>query len=81
MRANWPFFASTLDAIAVSLAQADMAIASKYAALSTEQRLFHRIALGHARAVRAVRKILDQPGVLEPCVDACAVDRAPESLR
>jgi phosphoenolpyruvate carboxylase len=66
MRAKWPFFASTLDAIAVSLAQADMRIAAKYAQLADDRRLFHRVALGHARAVRAIRKILDQPGVLPP---------------
>ncbi|MBX3228466.1 MAG: phosphoenolpyruvate carboxylase [Labilithrix sp.] len=68
MRARWPFFATTLDAIAVALAQADVAIAAKYAALATpeERRLFLRIALGHARAVRAVSAILGQPGVLAP---------------
>lgn len=67
MHASWPFFASTLDAIAVSLAQADMAIASKYASLAQKEdrRLFHRIALGHARAVHAIRAIFDQPGVLD----------------
>jgi phosphoenolpyruvate carboxylase len=66
MHANWPFFASTLDAIAVSLAQADMPVASKYAALAKHRWLFHRVALGHGRAVRAIMKILDQPGVLDP---------------
>ena len=66
MRARWPFFASTLDAIAVSLAQADIRIAAKYAQLAEDRRLFHRVALGHGRAVRAVRRILGQPGVLAP---------------
>ena len=32
MRAEWPFFATTLDAVAVSLATADMDIAGRYAA-------------------------------------------------
>ena len=66
MRARWPFFASTLDAIAVSLAQADIPIAWKYAKLAADRRLFHSVALGHGRAVRAVRQILDQPAVLPP---------------
>lgn len=66
MREKWPFFASTLDAIAVSLAQADIPIAAKYAALADDRRLFHRIALGHGRAVRALRRIFDLPGVLPP---------------
>jgi phosphoenolpyruvate carboxylase len=66
MRAKWPFFASTLDAIAVSLAQADMRIAAKYAMLAEDRRLFHRVALGHGRAVRAIERILGHPGVLAP---------------
>ena len=55
------FFASTLDAIAVSLAQSDIRIAAKYAALAEERdrRLFHRVALGHGRAVRALKRIFD----------------------
>lgn len=70
MRAEWPFFATTLDAIAVSLAQADMRVAARYADLledrTTARRLFMRIALDHGRAVRAVRHILDRPGPLDP---------------
>ena len=68
MRAEWPFFASTLDAIAVSLAQSDIRIAAKYAALAEDRdrRLFHRVALGHGRAVRALKRIFDLPGVLAP---------------
>jgi len=70
MRARWPFFASTLDAIAVSLATADMDIARRYAALTRDQsigqRLFTKIALDHGRAARAVRLILDQDDVLAP---------------
>jgi phosphoenolpyruvate carboxylase len=70
MRAEWPFFATTLDAIAVSLAQADMAVAARYADLLDDRtlarRLFIRIALDHGRAVRAVRHILDRPGPLDP---------------
>jgi phosphoenolpyruvate carboxylase len=70
MRRGWPFFASMLEAVAVSLAQADMRIAARYAELCDDRalgrRLFKRIALGHGRAVRAVRIILERPGPLEP---------------
>jgi phosphoenolpyruvate carboxylase len=68
MRREWPFFASMVDAIAASLAQADMLIAARYADLcedrAVRRRLFMRIALGHARAVRAVRLILERPTLL-----------------
>ena len=70
MREAWPFFASTLDAVAVSLATADLDIAGRYAALVEDdevaRRLFRKIALDHGRAARAVRQILDQPSVLAP---------------
>ncbi|MCW5831506.1 MAG: phosphoenolpyruvate carboxylase [Labilithrix sp.] len=70
MRKEWPFFASTLDAIAVSLAQADMVVASRYADLCEDvalaRRLFRRIALDHGRAVRAIRTIFERPDALEP---------------
>ena len=68
MHKDWPFFASTLDAVAVSLATADMAIAQRYAELvpdrAAARRLYRMIALDHGRAVRAVRTILDQQTVL-----------------
>ncbi len=68
MRDAWPFFASTLDAVAVSLATADMDIARRYAALVDDQdaarRLFFKIALDHGRAERAIMQILDRPSVL-----------------
>ncbi len=70
MREAWPFFASTLDAVAVSLATADMDIAAHYASLvdddAVARRLFRKIALDHGRAERAVMTILDQPSVLAP---------------
>lgn len=70
MHASWPFFASTLDAVAVSLATADMDIARRYAGLVDDQdaarRLFFKIALDHGRAERAVMLILDRPTVLAP---------------
>ncbi|HVH48065.1 MAG TPA: phosphoenolpyruvate carboxylase [Labilithrix sp.] len=70
MRKEWPFFASTLDAIAVSLAQADMVVAARYAALCEDEalarRLFMRIALDHGRAERAIRTIFERPGALDP---------------
>jgi phosphoenolpyruvate carboxylase len=69
MRREWPFFSSTLDAIAVSLAQADMVVAARYAGLCADKelarRLFTRIALDHGRAVRAVRTIFERPTPLE----------------
>jgi phosphoenolpyruvate carboxylase len=68
MQAEWPFFASTLDAVAVSLATADMDIARRYASLVDDEkvawRLFAKIALDHGRAERAVMLILDRPTVL-----------------
>jgi phosphoenolpyruvate carboxylase len=61
MREAWPFFASTLDAVAVSLAIADMDIAGRYAALAVDRaaarRIYRRIALDHGRAVRAATAI------------------------
>ena len=70
MREAWPFFASTLDAVAVSLATADMDIARRYAGLVDDQaaawRFFRKIALDHGRAERAVMQILEQPSVLLP---------------
>jgi phosphoenolpyruvate carboxylase len=70
MRAEWPFFASTLDAIAVSLAQADMVVAARYASLLDDRalarRLFCEIALDHARAVRAVSRIYGRSTPLDP---------------
>jgi len=70
MQAEWPFFASTLDAVAVSLATADMDIARRYASLVEDKkvgwRLFAKIALDHGRAERAVMLILDRPTVLAP---------------
>ena len=86
MNAEWPFFASTLDAVAVSLATADMDIARRYAGLVDDgkaaRRLFFKIALDHGRAERAVMLILDRLGKIYPNgVDACAVDRAAQSLR
>lgn len=70
MLAEWPFFASTLDAVSVSLATADMDIARRYAALASDRdvarRLFTKIALDHGRAERAVMLIADRPGVLLP---------------
>lgn len=70
MRDEWPFFASTLEAIAVSLAQADMVIAARYAALCEDRalarRMFRRIALDHGRAVRAIGVIFERPGALDP---------------
>ncbi len=68
MRAAWPFFASTLDAIAVALATADMGVAAQYVGLHPDagaaRRLFTRIALDHGRAVRAIRVLYGQDTLL-----------------
>jgi phosphoenolpyruvate carboxylase len=68
MYREWPFFASTLDAVAASLAVADMDIAGRYAALATDhasaRRVYSKIALDHGRASRAIRTILDAPSIL-----------------
>jgi phosphoenolpyruvate carboxylase len=68
MREGWPFFATTFDAIAVALAIADMAIGAEYASLVDDRDLarknFRRIALDHARAVRAACTIVDRPTLL-----------------
>lgn len=70
MKDAWPFFASTLEAVAVSLATADMDIARRYAGLVADaeaaRRLFFKIALDHGRAERAVMQIFDRPSVLAP---------------
>jgi phosphoenolpyruvate carboxylase len=68
MVARWPFLASTLDALAVALATADMDIAARYAGLAADRvaarRLYRRIALDHGRAVRALRTIFGRASVL-----------------
>lgn len=68
MRERWPFFASTLDAVAVALATADMGVASQYLSLHPDpgsaRRLFTRIALDHGRAARAIRTIYGQETLL-----------------
>jgi len=68
MRERWPFFTTTLDAIAAALAIADMRIAAEYASLVEDRALartlFRTIALDHGRAVRAVRTILDRADLL-----------------
>jgi phosphoenolpyruvate carboxylase len=68
MRERWPFFATTLDAVSVALATADIPIAAEYASLIEDgqlaRELFRRIALDHGRAVRAVCAIVDRPTLL-----------------
>ena len=43
MRARWPFFASFLENVELSLAKADMAIGERYAALAPPSPLWERI--------------------------------------
>ncbi len=68
MRERWPFFATTLEAVAVALSTTDVAIAAEYASLVEDQALaremFRSIALDHGRAVRAVCAIVGQPTLL-----------------
>jgi phosphoenolpyruvate carboxylase len=68
MRERWPFFATTLEAVSVALATADVAIAAEYASLVEDEALgremFRSIALDHGRAVRAVCEILDGGSLL-----------------
>ena len=70
MREAWPFFATTLDAVAVALATADMPIAAEYASLVEDQTLartiFRVIALDYFRAVKAVCKIAQRHTLLAP---------------
>ncbi len=83
MRDGWPFFATTIAAVAVSLGTADMDIASRYAALVEDsdvaRRLFRTIALDHGRAKRAVMAILEQPSVLghQPALETAVGLRNP----
>jgi phosphoenolpyruvate carboxylase len=68
MRDRWPFFATTLDAVAVALETSDMDIAAEYASLVEDKALgrstFRSIALDHGRAVRACCAILNRPTLL-----------------
>lgn len=68
MRERWPFLSSTLDAVAVALATADMGVAQQYLSLHPDpaaaRRLFTRIALDHGRAVRAIKAIYGQETLL-----------------
>jgi phosphoenolpyruvate carboxylase len=68
MRQGWPFFATTLDAVAVALATADMPIAAEYASLVEDKELartlFRVIALDYYRAVRAICAIAERPTLL-----------------
>jgi phosphoenolpyruvate carboxylase len=75
MHERWAFFATTLDAMSVALATADMRIAAEYAHLVEDKVLardvFNTIALDHGRAVRAVCTIVDRPTLLsnQPTLD------------
>jgi phosphoenolpyruvate carboxylase len=70
MRQEWPFFATTLDAVAVALATADMPIAAEYASLVEDQALarslFRVIALDYFRAVRAIETLAQRGTLLAP---------------
>ena len=69
MHAEWPFFASTMDAVAVSLATVDLDIARRYAKLVTDPsiggRMFGRIARDYGRACRAIEHIYGRDTVLD----------------
>jgi len=57
MHEQWPFFRSVLSNMAMVLAKTDLAIASRYAELVTDESVrgpvFERIALEHERTLRA----------------------------
>ena len=61
MNRHWPFFATLLSNMDMVLAKADLAIASRYAALvpdeALRQRIFERIATEHAATVRCLERI------------------------
>ncbi len=67
MYEEWPFFRTTVDAAALSLARTDLEIAAEYAALAAEERrerFFPRIVAEHERAVELVTAISGRDGLL-----------------
>jgi phosphoenolpyruvate carboxylase len=69
MYAEWPFFRTTLSNMDMVLAKSDIAIASRYAELASDQKLgatiFGRLSAEWSDAVQAVLLITQQSTLLE----------------
>ncbi len=66
---NWPFFESVADLIEMTLAKADMRMASHYAALGRNRdetrRIFTRIRREHARSAKMILAITGRQNLLD----------------
>ena len=67
MYKQWPFFHTVIDNVAMVLAKADMAIASRYMALAPEEtrELWERIRAEYARTRRWVKRVASEARLLE----------------
>src|SRR5262249_34150523 len=69
MHADWPFFRTLLSNMDMVLAKSDIAIASRYAELVTDEALrtsvFARVREEHQRCIAAVCAIMEQKTLLE----------------
>ncbi len=67
MYEEWPFFRTTLDNAALSLARTEMEIAAEYATIADEEleeRFFPRLEAEYDRAAALVTEITDREGLL-----------------
>ncbi len=67
MYRQWPFFHTVIDNVAMVLAKADMAIASRYAALAPDSTrpLWERIRAEYSRTRRWVKRVTGESRLLE----------------
>ncbi len=65
MYQQWPFFTMLIDNAQISLATADLAVASLYAELAAMPEVFERIAGEYVRTVHAVLVVSNQRELLE----------------
>ncbi|MFB6136043.1 MAG: phosphoenolpyruvate carboxylase [Halobacteriaceae archaeon] len=68
MYREWPFFRTTLDNAALSLARTDLEVAAEYAGLADEdlqERFFDRVGEEYERAVDVVLDVVDRDGLLD----------------
>ena len=68
MYAEWPFFQTTLDNAALSMARTEMEIAAEYAGLADpelRERFFPRVREEYERAVEAVLAVVDREGLVD----------------
>jgi phosphoenolpyruvate carboxylase len=67
MYRQWPFFHTVIDNVAMVLAKADMAIASRYAALAPDSTrpLWERIRAEYSRTRRWVKRVTGEQRLLE----------------